>query len=138
MEWDPRQHRDPELGGELVRGIPHERAVDHVLDHAEQRRLPVVGGTKCAAHRVARLGCRDGHCEHGGSCDLFELYRAFEKSDVRNTWRADSGAVYDLGYADVHLQANIKGGVLVVATFNSIKDDSGRSSYFMREFYYRA
>ena len=47
-------------------------------------------------------------------------------------------AVYDLGYADVHLQANIKGGVLVVATFNRIKDDSGRSSYFMREFYYRA
>src|SRR5256886_4213169 len=67
MEWYPRQHRDPELGGELVRGTPHERAADHVLDHAEQRRLPVVGGTKCAAHRVARLGCRDGHGEHGGA-----------------------------------------------------------------------
>src|SRR2546422_10968193 len=67
MEWYPRQHRDPELGGELVRGIPHERATDHVLDHAEQRRLPLVGGTKCAAHRVARLRCRDGHGEHGGS-----------------------------------------------------------------------
>src|SRR2546426_6177891 len=66
MEWYPRQHRDPELGGELVRGISHERAADHVLDHAEQRRLPVVGGTKSAAHRVARLGCRDGHGEHGG------------------------------------------------------------------------
>src|SRR5437867_11574121 len=35
MEWYPRQHRDPELGGELVRGTPHERAADHVLDHAE-------------------------------------------------------------------------------------------------------
>jgi len=46
-------------------------------------------------------------------------------------------AVFDLGYADVHMQANIKGGVLVVATFNRIKDDSGRSSYFMREFYWR-
>jgi hypothetical protein len=55
----------------------------------------------------------------------------------------DSGAamafscIFDLGYADVHVQANLKGGVLVVATFNRFKDDSGRSSYFMREFYYR-
>ena len=46
-------------------------------------------------------------------------------------------AVVDLGYADVHLQANIKGGVLVVASFNRFKDGSGRSSYFTREFYYR-
>lgn len=46
-------------------------------------------------------------------------------------------ALFDLGYADVHMQANIKGGVLVVATFNRIKDDSGRSSYFTREFYWR-
>lgn len=45
--------------------------------------------------------------------------------------------VFDLGYADVHMQANLKGGVLVVATFNRFKDASGRSSYFMREFYYR-
>lgn len=46
-------------------------------------------------------------------------------------------AIVDLGYADVHLQANIKGGVLVVATFNRFRDGSGRSNYFMREFYYR-
>lgn len=45
--------------------------------------------------------------------------------------------VFDLGYADAHMQANLKGGVLVVATFNRFKDASGRSSYFMREFYYR-
>lgn len=45
--------------------------------------------------------------------------------------------VFDLGYADVHMQANLKGGVLVVATFNRFKDDSGRSNYFLREFYFR-
>lgn len=47
-------------------------------------------------------------------------------------------AEFDLGYAKVVLQANIKGGVLVVATFSQIKDGSPRSSYFLREFYYRA
>ena len=46
-------------------------------------------------------------------------------------------AVCDLGYADVHLQTNIKGGVLVVARFHRFKDGSGRSNFFMREFYYR-
>lgn len=38
----------------------------------------------------------------------------------------------------VSLQANIKQGVLVVASFTEFKDDSGRSNYFHREFYYRS
>jgi hypothetical protein len=46
-------------------------------------------------------------------------------------------AVLDLGYCDVHLQVNIKGGVLVVASFNQFKDGGARSNYFFREFYYR-
>ncbi len=46
-------------------------------------------------------------------------------------------AYYDFGYMDVHLQANIKQGVLVVASFAQFKDDSGRSNYFHREFFYK-
>jgi hypothetical protein len=46
-------------------------------------------------------------------------------------------AVYDFGFEEVRLQANVKLGVLVVATFNSFNDDSGRSNYFNREFFYR-
>ncbi|MBR0774228.1 hypothetical protein JQ625_05230 [Bradyrhizobium diazoefficiens] len=38
---------------------------------------------------------------------------------------------------DITLQANIKQGVLVVATFNQFDAGDGRSSYFHREFYYR-
>lgn len=34
----------------------------------------------------------------GGSCELFELYRSFERNgSPRNGWNADSGAVFDLG-----------------------------------------
>lgn len=33
----------------------------------------------------------------GGDCDLFELGRAFEGGNSRNSWRADSGAIFDLG-----------------------------------------
>lgn len=46
-------------------------------------------------------------------------------------------AVYDFGLMEVRLQANVKLGVLVVATFNRFTDDSGRSNHFDREFFYR-
>ena len=45
-------------------------------------------------------------------------------------------ARYDLGFQIVELQANIKQGVLVVASLHEIRDGS-RSSYFAREFFFR-
>jgi hypothetical protein len=47
-------------------------------------------------------------------------------------------ARYEADGMAVALQANIKQGVLVVASFTEFKDDSGRSNYFHREFYYRS
>jgi hypothetical protein len=47
-------------------------------------------------------------------------------------------ASYDFGFMDVLLHAWVKQGVLVIAVFNRFKDDSGRSNYFDREFFYRA
>ena len=46
-------------------------------------------------------------------------------------------AVYDFGFEEVRVQANVKQGVLVVVTLNAFKDGSGRSNYFNREFFYR-
>jgi hypothetical protein len=47
-------------------------------------------------------------------------------------------AVFDLdGNEEVHLQANVKSGVLVVASFNKVRDRSGRNNYFDREFFHR-
>jgi len=46
-------------------------------------------------------------------------------------------ALFDLGFLRIHLQANIKQGVLVVASFNEFVDDSGRTNYFTREFFFR-
>lgn len=47
-------------------------------------------------------------------------------------------AVYDFGFEEVRLQANVKAGVLVVVTLNQFRDGSGRTSYFNREFFYRS
>jgi hypothetical protein len=47
------------------------------------------------------------------------------------------GARYQAADANITLQANIKQGVLVVASFTEFGDGDGRSNYFHREFYYR-
>ena len=57
--------------------------------------------------------------------------------DAETTEALAFEATYDHGFLEVHLQANVKAGVLVVASLNRFVDDSGRSSYFTREFYYR-
>jgi hypothetical protein len=46
-------------------------------------------------------------------------------------------AVYDFGFMETLLAAYMKGGILVLDTFNSFKDGSGRVSYFTREFFHR-
>lgn len=53
---------------------------------------------------------------------------------------------FELGHADVRLQANIKAGVLVIAFLTAFRvsgvgdreSESRRSNYFTREFYYRS
>lgn len=48
---------------------------------------------------------------------------------------AGFAATFDLRFADVRLQAMIMKGLLVLAQFHLIKDDSGRATYFLREYY---
>ncbi len=48
---------------------------------------------------------------------------------------AGFAATFDLGFAEVRLQAMIMKGLLVLAQFHLFKDDSGRDSYFLREYY---
>jgi len=51
--------------------------------------------------------------------------------------RAGAGftCVYDFGFAETRLQGMIMKGLLVLAQFQSFKDDSGRAGYFVREYY---
>jgi hypothetical protein len=45
-------------------------------------------------------------------------------------------AFYDFGFLEADLHAYEKKGVLVVESFSTFKDGSGRSPYFAREFFY--
>lgn len=47
-------------------------------------------------------------------------------------------AFYDFGFMETQLQGHVRQGVLIIAKFDRFKDDSGRSNYFSKEFFYRA
>ena len=46
-------------------------------------------------------------------------------------------AMYDFGFLVTILAAYAKQGILVLDTFNTFTDSSGRSNYFSREFFHR-
>ena len=46
-------------------------------------------------------------------------------------------ARFDFGFSEVLFSANEAKGLLIIASFATFRDDSGRSSYFTREFFYR-
>lgn len=62
--------------------------------------------------------------------------RAFA-ADVASRTATTLSARYQFDFLAVELQAFVKLGVLVMASFNRFTDDSGRASYFAREFFYR-
>ena len=59
-------------------------------------------------------------------------------NSVRSHEAMAFSALYDFGSMEVHLEANLSLGLLVVAGLNTFKDASGRSNYFSREFFYHA
>lgn len=48
------------------------------------------------------------------------------------------GAFYDFGFMETILQAHVRQGVLIIAKFDRFKDNSGRSNYLSKEFFYHA
>ena len=77
-----------------------------------------------------------GACEPS-PCDWGETDAALFADTVASREQMNFSAFYDFGFMDAHLQGYIRQGVLVVATFSRFKDDSGRSNYFVKEFFYR-
>lgn len=58
-------------------------------------------------------------------------------SSVTGTEAMAFSAIYDFGFLVTTLAAYGKQGILVLDTFNTFTDASGRSNYFSREFFHR-
>lgn len=76
-----------------------------------------------------------GACEPA-DCDWGEVEGAAFSSGVGSAEAMAFMAVFDFGFMETHLAVYLKGGILVLDSFNTFKDGSGRSNYFSREFYH--
>ncbi|MDT7809649.1 MAG: hypothetical protein QOJ70_3462 [Acidobacteriota bacterium] len=93
---------------------------------------------------AVRLKLRDGtlivnasgNIEHE-LCDWGEVEADVFAPDIGSHTAMSFQAIYDFGFLESYLHANIKHGTLVIATCNKFKDGSGRSNYYTREFFYQ-
>ena len=69
--------------------------------------------------------------------DWGETAAAVFAADALGTEAMAFSAVYDFGFMETQLQGHVRQGVLIIAKFDRFKDDSGRSNYFSKEFFYR-
>jgi hypothetical protein len=72
-----------------------------------------------------------------GPNDWGEIEATAYGAAVTSTSAMAFSAVYDFGFMVTVLAAYAKQGILVLDTFNTFTDGSGRSNYFSREFFHR-
>ncbi|HEY8185210.1 MAG TPA: hypothetical protein VIF64_04025 [Pyrinomonadaceae bacterium] len=70
-------------------------------------------------------------------CDWGEVEANVFADSINSLTAMSFSATYDFGFMETYLQSNLKHGTLVIASCNRFKDDSGRSDYYTREFFYR-
>lgn len=69
--------------------------------------------------------------------DWGETAASIFAADALATEAMAFSAFYDFGFMETQLQGHVRQGVLIIAKFDRFKDDSGRSNYLSKEFFYR-
>jgi hypothetical protein len=69
-------------------------------------------------------------------CDWGKIAATAYAATVTSREAMSFTARYDFGFMETTLAVYMKGGILVLDSFNAFKDSSGRSDYFTREFYH--
>ena len=101
---------------------------------------PVSGGMVKVIldHKDDALIIRVFGADEGGARDWGEVTANVYAKSVDSKDGMAFSAVYDFGFMLTRMQANVKQGVLVIASFTQFMDNSGRANYFVREFFHQA
>lgn len=73
--------------------------------------------------------------EEGELVDWGKVKCQVYNSDISSREVAGLEATCDFGFMETKMAALIKYGILVIQTYNTFKDNSNRSNYFLREFF---
>ena len=86
---------------------------------------------------ATKFTSREPREQHTASLKASQQRMRTDKFDLMQAWNVNQ-ANFDLGFmeADTHLRVNK--GVLVIVLIVTFRDDSGRSDYINREFFYKA
>jgi|SRR5215475_12132406 len=95
--------------------------------------VKVVISTQDLKLKVRVFGAGDPTPCDWGEVDAEYIY----SSNIASQTATGFAAWYRLDHAEIHLQANWNQGLLVLASFTCLKDGSGRSNYFSREFFHQ-
>jgi hypothetical protein len=68
--------------------------------------------------------------------DWGEQEATLYSSGVEGSTTSAFNAVYGFGFAESFLAANLNAGLIIIAAYTRFNDESGRSNYFSREFYF--
>jgi len=77
-----------------------------------------------------------GACERS-SCEWGEVEGSLFASDVTAKQAVGFKAFYDFGFMEILLAAYLNRRLLVVDSYNTFKDGSGRSRYFLRDHFHQ-
>ena len=94
--------------------------------------LKVVISSKGPTLKIRVFGAAEPSPCDWGEVDAEYVYA----NHISSQNAAGFSAWYRLDHAEINLQANWNQGLLVLASFTSFKDGSGRSNYFSREFFH--
>jgi len=120
----------PQGGTELDRGVFPGAWINSNPDTAGFTKIVFSTGEngelECRVEAVGTDGVIDW-----GTAAAIELYAAGPTA----TRAFGFSAHYDFGFLEVQIQGNLNKGLMVLATFNRFKEGSGRSDYFLREYF---
>lgn len=101
---------------------------------------------------TATLGISKAVLSNGSNGIVLQIFASNHNSGVPDWGEAEAtlftsstdsqeamafSADYDFGFMETDLQGHIRQGVLIIAKFDRFKDDSGRSNYISKEFFFR-
>jgi len=136
LEFKQSSHLNPELSDPASRQLSGEKLIGRWLNtnHETQGMAECVIARAGDYYSVSVLGVgKDGLIEWPTTTAITLANLEEEAGQRTVALMAD----FDMGFMLAATQIRINRGVLVITLFNTFKDDSGRSNYVTREFFYR-
>jgi hypothetical protein len=137
FEFKQSSHLDPALFDPVTKVLPAEKIIGRWVNTNRETR----GIAECVIQRdgeqfsISIAGVGAAEPIEWPMASTKALANLEEEAGQRTVALAAS---FDFGFMRSEVYIRVNKGVLVIVLFNTFQDDSGRSNYLNREFFYRS